>query len=53
MLGLAKPIEFQAQLFYIPKVFVFGAPRVEWNMVVTAFCNTHFNYKHARFYSCC
>ena len=37
MLGLAKPIEFQAQLFYIPKVFVFGAPRVEWNMVVTAF----------------
>lgn len=37
MLGLVKFIEFQVQLFYIFKVFVFGVFCVEWNMVVIVF----------------
>ncbi|TYR80007.1 purine permease [Priestia megaterium] len=36
-LGLTKPIEFQSTIFYIPELFVFGSPKIEWSMVVTAF----------------
>jgi xanthine/uracil permease len=36
LMGLTKPIDVQDELFYIPHLFVFGAPRIEWSMVLTS-----------------
>ncbi|MBM7703240.1 xanthine/uracil permease [Bacillus iocasae] len=36
LMGLTEPIHFEDHLFYLPELFVFGTPRVEWSMVITS-----------------